>query len=203
MTAFVQVTGVAAPLMRANIDTDQITPGHTGMKVQKTGFAAGLFFNWRYLPDGSNNSAFVLNQAPYRDACFLVTGANFGCGSSREFAVWALRDFGIRAVIAPSFGAIFMSNCFMNGVLPIVLSEVSVNALAAEITPARAEITIDLQQCSVLSPSGRVYSFQIPALKRERMLEGLDAIDVTRKREPLISAFQKRDAAKRPWVYRV
>lgn len=203
MQPFVRVTGIAAPLMRTNVDTDQITPGHTGMKVQTTGFGAGLFFNWRYLAGGVENPDFVLNQPPYRQARFLVAGANFGCGSSREFAVWALRDFGIRAVIASSFGAIFTSNCYMNGVLPIVLDDPSVAAIAAEISADRAEMTVDLATSTLLSPAGVGHRFHVPALQRERLLEGLDAVDATRKRDALIAAFQASDAAVRPWIYAI
>lgn len=202
MTPFVSVSGVAAPLMRSNIDTDQITPGHTGMKVQKTGFGPGLFYNWRYLQDGRDNPDFILNQVPFRGACFLVTGANFGCGSSREFAVWALRDFGIRAVIASSFGPIFTANCFTNGLLPVVLDEASVNTLASEIAPEHAQMTVDLRESVITTPGGNRLEFRIPALQRERLLEGLDPIDATRKREALIARFQERDAERRPWVYR-
>lgn len=202
MTPFVKVGGVAAPLMRSNIDTDQITPGHTGMKVQKTGFGSGLFYNWRYLQDGHDNPDFILNQVPFRSACFLVTGANFGCGSSREFAVWALRDFGIRAVIASSFGPIFTANCFTNGLLPVVLDEASVNALASEIAPEHAQMTVDLRESVITTPAGNRLEFRIPALQRERLLEGLDPIDATRKREAVIARFQERDAERRPWVYR-
>lgn len=201
MKPFVRVEGVGAPLLRTNVDTDQITPGHTGMKVQKAGFGRGLFHNWRYLPGGADDPAFVLNQHPYREARFLVAGANFGCGSSREFAVWALRDFGIRAVIAPSFGAIFTANCFTNGFLPIVLEESSVNALAAELTPEHATMAVDLQESAVISPSGRLYPFHVPALQRERLLEGLDPISHTLKRESLILAFQQTDRQRRPWIY--
>jgi len=167
---FVSVTGVAAAVMRNNIDTDQITPGHTGMKVQKTGFGDGLFFNWRYLADGGENPDFLLNQAPFRDAKFLLAGVNFGCGSSREFAVWALRDFGIRAVIAPSFGAIFTSNCYMNGVAPIALDEAAVVAIAAEITPDTAVMTVDLAQQVIRSPGGTEYRFHVPDLQRRNLL---------------------------------
>jgi len=203
MKPFVQVTGVVAPLMRANIDTDQITPGHTGMKVESSGFGSGLFFNWRYLPDRSENPDFILNQPPYRGAKFLITGPNFGCGSSREFAVFALRDFGIRAVIAHGFGAIFTSNCYINGLLPISLDESIVNSIAAEISAENTEVTIDLDQSVVISPKGSRHPFYVPAIQRERLLEGLDAIDATRKREPAIAAFQAQDAQKRPWVYNV
>lgn len=201
MNPFVIESGVAAPLMRSNIDTDQITPGRAGMKVQKTGFAEGLFYNWRFAADGSENPDFILNQPPFRAARFLLSGENFGCGSSREFAVWALRDFGVRAVIAPSFGAIFTSNCFINGVLPIRLTENEISAIVAEISPQHAQITVDLEQSKVFSPNGGAFAFHVPALQREQLLEGLDAIDATRKREPVIAAFQARDAIKRPWVY--
>jgi 3-isopropylmalate/(R)-2-methylmalate dehydratase small subunit len=203
MQPFVTETGVCAALMRNNIDTDQITPGHTGMKVQKTGFGEGLFFNWRYLPDGGDNPDFVLNQGPFRDAKFLLAGANFGCGSSREFAVWALRDFGIRAVIAPSFGAIFTSNCYMNGVAPIILDEAAVSAIAGEIAPDHCTMTVDLVRQVILSPGGREHRFHIPDLQRERLVEGLDAIDATRKRDDQIAAFQAADRLRRPWVYAV
>lgn len=203
MTPFERVTGIAAPLMRPNVDTDQITPGHTGMKVQKSGFAAGLFYNWRYAADGSEDPDFILNQLPFRHASFLIAGDNFGCGSSREFAVWALRDFGIRAIVAPSFGAIFTSNCFMNGVAPIALGAEAVAAIAAQITPDRAEMTIDMRDQLVLAPDGAAHRFSLPALQRERLLEGLDAIDATLKRSALITAHQARDAARRPWVYAI
>jgi 3-isopropylmalate/(R)-2-methylmalate dehydratase small subunit len=201
MIPFVTVEGIAAPLLQANIDTDQITPGHTGMKVQKSGFAAGLFFNWRYLADGSANPSFVLNQPAYRGACFVVAGANFGCGSSREFAVWALRDFGIRAVLAPSFGAIFTANCYTNGLLPVTLPEQDIAAIAVAITPENPHLSVSLQNTVVVLPDGRAYPFKVPALQRERLLEGLDPIDHTRKRESLIAAFQEKDAALHPWVY--
>jgi 3-isopropylmalate/(R)-2-methylmalate dehydratase small subunit len=201
MIPFVTVEGIAAPLLQGNIDTDQITPGHTGMKVQKSGFAAGLFFNWRYLADGSANPSFVLNQPAYRGACFVVAGANFGCGSSREFAVWALRDFGIRAVLAPSFGAIFTANCYTNGLLPVTLPEQDIAAIAVAITPENPHLSVSLQNTVVVLPDGRAYPFKVPALQRERLLEGLDPIDHTRKRESLIAAFQEKDAALHPWVY--
>ena len=203
MQPFASETGVCAALMRNNIDTDQITPGHTGMKVQKTGFGEGLFFNWRYLPDGGDNPDFVLNQGPFRDTKFLLAGTNFGCGSSREFAVWALRDFGIRAVIAPSFGAIFTSNCYMNGVAPIILDEAAVSAIAGEIAPDHCTMTVDLVRQVILSPDGHEHRFHIPDLQRERLVEGLDAIDATRKRDDQIAAFQAADKLRRPWVYAV
>jgi 3-isopropylmalate/(R)-2-methylmalate dehydratase small subunit len=154
-----------------------------------------------HLADGSPNPDFILNQAAYQGASFIVSGANFGCGSSREFAVWALRDFGIRAVLAPSFGAIFTANCYTNGLLPITLPEPDIAAIGASITPASPRLAVSLQDCLVSAPDGRVYPFKVPALQRERLLEGLDPIDHTRKRENLIAAFQEKDAALRPWVY--
>lgn len=201
MEPFVSVTGPAAAIMRNNIDTDQITPGHTGMKVQKSGFGDGLFFNWRYLEDGSPNPDFILNQPPFNDAKFLLAGPNFGCGSSREFAVWALRDFGIRAVIAASFGAIFTSNCFMNGVAPIVLDEDAVIAIVDEIVPQSADLTVDMANQIIVTPSGKRYAFHLPEMQRERLLEGLDSIDLTLKRRDRIIAFQEVDKVLRPWVY--
>ncbi len=203
MTPFVRVTGIGAPLMLNNIDTDQITPGHQIMKVQKTGFGPGLFWNWRFLKEGVENPAFVLNQGPYRRATFLITGENFGCGSSREWSAWALRDFGIRAVISPSFGAIFTSNCFMNGMAPIVLNESVVAALAAQLTPDAAEMTVDIERSVIVSPNGDEFAFRLPEMQRERLLEGLDAIDATHRREPMIAEFQERDAQRRPWIYSV
>ena len=203
MTPFVQVTGTAAPLMRDNVDTDQITPGRTVMKVERSGFGAGLFYNWRYLEDGSENPDFVLNQARFREARFLITGSNFGCGSSRETAAWALRDFGIRAVIASSFGAIFKSNCFKNGVVPILLDGDTIVSIANAIAAGHEQLTVDLENGRVISPLGSRHAFHVPALQRELLLEGLDAIDAIRKRESLIADFQARDAVKRPWVYAV
>lgn len=201
MTPFVKLTGIAAPLLRNNVDTDQITPGRTVMKVATSGFGAGLFSNWRYREDGAENPDFVLNQRPFREARFLIAGSNFGCGSSRETAAWALRDFGIRAVIASSFGAIFTSNCFKNGVVPIVLDGQAVVSIADEIAGGHAELTVDLECGVVISPLGSRHPFHVPALQRELLLEGLDAIDAIGKRESLIADFQARDAVKRPWVY--
>ena len=203
MKPFVREVGVAAPILRNNIDTDQITPGFTGMKVQKTGFGDGLFYNWRFLGEGVENPDFILNREPFRHAKFLLAGDNFGCGSSREFAVWALRDFGIRAVIAPSFGSIFSSNCYINGLIPLNLSEENIVEIAGEVEQIGAEITVDLATGEVMSPSGRRYSFSVPAIKRDQLLEGLDAIDATLKREWMIAAFQTADAVKRPWIYAV
>jgi 3-isopropylmalate/(R)-2-methylmalate dehydratase small subunit len=201
MEAFKIIVGIAAPLLQANVDTDQIAPGRSMMKLDKAGAGVGLFANWRYDEGGAENPEFVLNRVPYRHAQFLIGGANFGCGSSREFAVWALRDFGIRAIIAPSFGAIFASNCYINGVVPVVLEASTVAAIGAELSEESNTLSVDLVNCRVLSPNGQVYPFNVPELQREMLLEGLDAIDLTLKRSIQIAEFQRLDALKRPWVY--
>ncbi|MET4575947.1 3-isopropylmalate dehydratase small subunit [Ottowia thiooxydans] len=202
MQPFLEITGVAAPLRLDNVDTDQITPGRVVTSaVGKSGFGNALFYNWRYSEDGSENAEFVLNREPYRRAKFLLAGANFGCGSSREIAVWAIRDFGIRAIIAPSFGSIFASNCYINGVLPITLDAAHVSSLAEAITAIKAQISVNLERQEIKSADGHVYAFHVPALQRERLLEGLDAIDATLKRNAAIAAFQTQDAVRRPWVY--
>lgn len=203
MKPFMRVEGIAAPLLLNNIDTDQITPGHQIIKLKESGFDIALFHNWRFLADGGENPDFVLNQQPFRDARFLLTGSNFGCGSSREWSAWALRDFGIRAVIAPSFSPIFAGNCFMNGLAPIVLPEEEVAAIAASVSPGRADIVVDLEACRITGVDGAAYVFSMPSVQRERLLEGLDAIDFTLKREAMIADFQASDVLRRPWIYSV
>lgn len=201
MDALTIVRGVAAPMLQVNVDTDQIAPGHAIMKMEKAGAGVGLFANWRYREDQSENPDFVLNQPPFRHASFLVAGANFGCGSSREFAAWALRDFGIRAVIAPSFGAIFASNCYINGILPLSLPERIVAEIGAEISETVNEMTIDLIATEVVSPAGHRHRFEVPELQREMLLEGLDAVGLTLRHADLIAEFQKSDRDRRPWIY--
>lgn len=201
MEAFTRVKGVAAPLLRANVDTDQITPGRVLMKLEKKGSSAGLFANWRLRADGSQDPDFILNQPPFDHATFLIGGENFGCGSSREIAVWALSDFGIRAIIAPSFGAIFMANCLANGLLPVTLARADVVALASEIGPGATEIEVDLEGQLVRSPRGAIFGFTLGHREREMLLTGLDAIDLTLSRAEDIDAFQHWDAKRRPWVY--
>lgn len=199
LTPFTRLTGIAASLLQNNIDTDQIIPGRELMKVQKEGFGKGLFAGLRYQASGAENPDFVLNREPFRKAQVLVAGENFGCGSSRETAAWALRDFGFRCLIAPSFGAIFTSNCFRTGLLPISLEPQVVQTIAAELADHGHLIAVDLQ-AGVLEVAS-TFAFQIPALQREMLLRGLDAVDFTLTFENDISDFQARDRVARPWIY--
>lgn len=205
MEKFTKITGIAAPLMRRNIDTDAIIPGKEDMKGAKSGYGKGLFGQWRYL-DGkrTENPDFVLNRSAYRNAVILLAGANFGCGSSRETAVWALKDFGIRCVIAPSFGSIFYSNCFKNGLLPVILPDKQVSELASQVEQGYDEglVTVNLESCSVIAPDGQTFPYTVNKLQRELLLEGLDAIDATLKFEHDINVFQEGDKLKRPWIYK-
>ncbi len=203
MEPFVVHEGIAAPLLRNNIDTDAIIPSREMKRVSKEGLGEGLFANWRYrdVDAREEDPDFVLNRGPWRHASVLLGGGNFGCGSSREHAVWALRDFGFRAVIAPGFGSIFRGNCVRNGILPVELADAEVAELAAA---AGAEpdrrIRIDLPQQTVTA-GGRRYRFDIAAADKTMLLEGLDPTDVTLKRDGEITAFRERDRAARPWIY--
>ncbi|GIK33611.1 MAG: 3-isopropylmalate dehydratase small subunit [Gammaproteobacteria bacterium] len=205
MEKFTRITAVAAPLLRINVDTDAIIPSREMKTVGKTGLAAGLFAGWRYQAPGSRdeNPDFVLNREPYRQARILLAGANFGCGSSREHAVWALQEWGMRSIIAPSFGAIFAGNCVRNGILPVVLDNALVEDLARQVEadPASRLLTVDLVDCTVTAPDGRRHAFAIAAADREMLLEGLDGIALTMKRDDEILAFQGRDRLRRPWIY--
>lgn len=198
------VTGVAAPLLRANIDTDTIIPSREMKHVSKEGLAEGLFAGWRYLSAEARdpNPEFVLNQSPYDTACILMAGRNFGCGSSREQAVWALKEWGIRSVIAPGFGAIFQSNCVRNGLLPVVLDEAAVDAIADAVqsNPLMNLVAVDLYSQHV-TMGERFWTFKIGSKDRLMLLEGLDAIAVTLKDEPEIAAFEVGDRHRRPWAY--
>lgn len=200
MTPFRRHEGVAAPLARANIDTDAIAPMRFLITTERKGMGRALFANWR-----DEDPDFVLSKAPWRDASILVAGPNFGCGSSREMAVWALADAGFRAVVAPSFGDIFETNCFKNGLLALALPEATVRDLLGQL--ARGEgggrMAIDLEACRLTQPNGSVVGFAIETMRREALLEGLDDIELTLKREADIAAFQARDRLRRPWVYDV
>lgn len=198
MDKFTQHIGIAAPLLRDNVDTDAIIPSREMKSVSKNGLADGLFAAWRYLDDTSKlaNPDFVLNQQPYSDASILLSGENFGCGSSREHAVWALKEFGIRAIIAESFGSIFYRNCIANGVLPITLGKTQIQALA---TAARIEI--DLAQQTVATDD-LSYQFEIQENKKTYLLEGLDAIALTLDLcGDDIQDFRLQDRKLRPWLY--
>lgn len=205
MEKFTTLTAIAAPLLRINVDTDAIIPSREMKKVAKTGLAEGLFAGWRYRAPGSReeNPEFVLNQPPYRRARVLLSGQNFGCGSSREHAVWALHEWGIRAVIAPSFGAIFQGNCVRNGILPVELDDAQIENLARQVSddPERNLVSVDLVGCVVTAPDGCRYPFAIAPADREMLLEGLDAIALTMRRDDEILAFQGRDRLRRPWIY--
>ena len=174
-------------------------------RVSKQGLGEGLFAGWRYIsPDSrEENPEFILNQEPFRRARIILAGANFGCGSSREHAVWALYEWGIRCIIAPSFGAIFQSNCMRNGILPVVLDDAIIERLAEQVlrNPAEALISVDLERCKLTAPDGQQYDFDIPPGDRHMLLEGLDAIAATLRHDEDILEFQARDRLRRPWVY--
>ncbi|MFN2288290.1 MAG: 3-isopropylmalate dehydratase small subunit, partial [Chromatocurvus sp.] len=185
MQKFHQHRGVAAPLMRNNVDTDAIIPSREMKRVSRTGLGDGLFAAWRYtLPGGREpDPAFILNQAAYRNTSILLSGSNFGCGSSREHAVWALSEYGIRAIIASSFGSIFYSNCIRNGVLPIVLPEAEVESLAADVErdPQARRLLIDLPAERVITVDDGSFTFPIQPAQKHMLLEGLDGIALTQQ----------------------
>ena len=201
---FNKLTAIAAPIMRANIDTDIIIRIErlVGNSVRGT-LGRWAFGSLRYLADGSENPDFILNREPYRQAEILITGPNFGCGSSREGAVWSLQEMGIRALIGSGFGDIFFANCFQNGILPIVVDEKIVGALATEVqaTQGAGRISIDLDSQTITSPSGKQHTFEIDPRRREGLLQGLDEVALTLLRDDEIRAFQAADRAARPWIY--
>jgi 3-isopropylmalate/(R)-2-methylmalate dehydratase small subunit len=201
MDKFVKLTGVAAPLPVVNIDTDMIIPKDYLKTIKRTGLGTGLFAEARYKEDGSENPDFVLNKPAYRDAQILVAGDNFGCGSSREHAPWALLDFGIRCVISTSFADIFYNNCFKNGILPIVVSPENLEKLMDDASRgSNAVLTVDLEAQEITGPDGGKISFEIDAFKRHCMLNGLDDIGLTLEKASSISNFEKSNAAQRPWA---
>lgn len=185
MKAFTKHTGLVAPLDRANVDTDQIIPKQFLKRIERTGFGQFLFYDWRYLPDGRENPDFVLNDPRYQRASILVAGKNFGCGSSREHAPWALGEFGFRVIIAPSFADIFANNCFKNGMLPIVLDEATVKELMR-----RPKLTVNLETQMITDESGLSIPFEVNEFQRYCLLEGLDDIGLTLKHEDAISAYE-------------
>jgi 3-isopropylmalate/(R)-2-methylmalate dehydratase small subunit len=200
MDPFTTLSGVAAPLPAANVDTDQIIPKQFLSTVERAGLARGLFHDMRFAPDGSPNPDFVLNKPAYAGASILITGPNFGCGSSREHAPWALLDHGIRCVIAASFADIFFNNCFKNGVLPLVLPEDEVRELMAQAAGHNARFDIDLERQTLTAPSGRVHAFAIDPGRKRAMLLGLDEIGETLTHAPAIAAFEERRRLSSPWL---
>jgi 3-isopropylmalate/(R)-2-methylmalate dehydratase small subunit len=193
---FTVVRGVAAPLMRPDVDTDVLAPAHGGRGDP----ARSCFAPIRYLPDGREDPSFVLNQGPFRGAPILLAGHNFGCGSSRENAVWSLQALGIRCVIAPSFGDIFFGNCFQNGLLPIVLEAQTLDWLAEE-AAAGTPMVVDLRSSALTSPGGTTIPFAVNPTRREQLLDGLDDLTLGLRRLDLVRAFQAADRQRRPWIY--
>jgi 3-isopropylmalate/(R)-2-methylmalate dehydratase small subunit len=201
MQAFTTLTGIAAPLPKANVDTDQIIPARFLKSIERTGFGKNLFANFRYTPDGSENPDFVLNQEPYRKAEVLIAFENFGCGSSREHAPWALLDFGIRCVIAPDFADIFHNNSFKNGVLPVKLPRAVCEQLIEDARMGEnARITVDLEREVVVRPNGEEIPFKIDPLRRHLLLNGLDDIGQTLQHAPAIDAYEAKQKTAQPWL---
>jgi 3-isopropylmalate/(R)-2-methylmalate dehydratase small subunit len=198
------VRGIAAPMLRANVDTDAIAPSRVRVtSLAKSGYAKALFANWRFDAEGREVPDFILNAEPYRHACILVAGPNFGCGSSRETAVWALRQSGFRVVIAPSFGAIFEANCHRNGLLPLALPAAGHQELTAEIFESQhqPEAEVDLELCQVKAVHGRAHQFSVAEHGRRLLLEGLDTIGETLLLADRIEQFRAGDRIERPWIY--
>ena len=201
MEKFTQLTGVAAPLPLINVDTDMIIPKQFLKTIKRSGLGRNLFDEMRYDTQGNEIPDFVLNRPAYRDAQILVAGENFGCGSSREHAPWALLDFGIRAVIAPSYADIFFNNCFKNGILPIVLPQEEVDALMKDAEKgANARMTIDLEAQTVTSSDGRVFHFEVDPFRKHCLLNGLDDIGLSLEKAAFIESFEAKSAQSRPWV---
>ena len=212
MKAFTQHTGLVAPLDRANVDTDQNIPKQFLKSIKRTGFGPNLFDEWRYLDVGQPyqdnskrplNEEFVLNHARYQGASVLLARENFGCGSSREHAPWALDEYGFRSVIAPSFADIFFNNSFKNGLLPIILSDEEVDELFKQVEANPGyQLTIDLQAQAVTRPDGKVLHFEIDAFRKHCLLNGFDDIGLTLQDSDAIKAFEQKHRAGQPWLFR-
>lgn len=211
MQAFVKLEGLVVPLDRANVDTDAIIPKQFLKSIKRSGFGPNAFDEWRYLDQGEPgkdntgrplNPDFVLNKARYQGASILLTRENFGCGSSREHAPWALLDYGFRCIIAPSYADIFYNNCFKNGILPIVLDAEEVDALFNEVEASVGyQLLIDLEQQVVVSPTGRSFSFEIDAFRKHCLINGLDDIGLTLQKVDLIKAFETKHKTTQPWLF--
>ena len=202
MDKFTQLTGVAAPLDMMNVDTDMIIPKQYLKTIKRTGLGTALFAEMRYDDAGKEKDDFVLNQPAWRGAQILVSGDNFGCGSSREHAPWALLDFGIRCVIAPSFADIFFNNCFKNGILPIALPKADVDALMDDArNGANATMTVDLESQTIARPDGGVVSFDVEPFRKHCLLEGLDDIGLTMQKADAIGSYEGRQRLEQPWLW--
>ncbi|CEN56035.1 3-isopropylmalate dehydratase small subunit [Candidatus Methylopumilus turicensis] len=211
MQAFTQLNGLVVPLDRANVDTDAIIPKQFLKSIKRSGFGPNAFDEWRYLDHGEPgmdnsqrkiNPDFVLNKPRYQGASILLARENFGCGSSREHAPWALEDYGFRVIIAPSFADIFYNNCFKNGMLPIVLSADDVDALFKETEASEGyKLNIDLSEQSITSPNGKSYKFDVDAFRKHCLLNGLDDIGLTMQHQDAIKAFETKHQAAQPWLF--
>ena len=202
MQAFTILTGLVAPLDRVNVDTDQIIPKQFLKTIKRTGLREGLFYDWRKQKDGSQDPMFFLNQPRFQGATILLTRDNFGCGSSREHAPWALLDQGFRCVIASSFADIFYNNCFQNGILPIVLKADEVLATMKDVlaTPGY-QLTVDLEKQTVATPSGASYCFEIDPFRKDCLYRGLDSIGLTLQHEASIASYETRRKSEAPWLF--
>ncbi|MEO1719017.1 MAG: 3-isopropylmalate dehydratase small subunit [Pseudomonadota bacterium] len=201
MDKFTTLTGVAAPLPMNNVDTDAIIPKQFLKTIKRTGLGANLFHEHRFNEDGSEKEDFVLNQPAYRNAEILVAGENFGCGSSREHAPWALKDFGIRCVISESFADIFYNNCFKNGILPIKVSAEDLEKLMDDASRGQnARLTVDLENQVITGPDGGTLKFEMDAFRKHCLLNGLDDIGLTEQKSDAIDAFEAKADAERPWA---
>ena len=202
MQPFTKLTAIAAPLPMMNVDTDKIIPAKWLKTIQRTGLGSALFEAMRYLEDGSEHPEFVLNREPWRNAQILIAGDNFGCGSSREHAPWALLDFGIRCVIAPSFADIFYNNCFKNGILPIKVSKEIIAKLMDDASRgSNAVIEVDLEKQEIKGPDGGTVRFEIDAFRKHCLLNGLDDIGLTMEKKSEIDDFERRQREDQPWLH--
>ncbi len=202
MDAFTTLTGIVAPLDRVNVDTDQIIPKQYLKTIKRTGLREGLFSDWRYASDGNPQDGFVLNQPRYDGASILLARDNFGCGSSREHAPWALLDYGFRCVIAPSFADIFFNNCFKNGMLPVVLTNAEVDQLFTEVEPQPGyQLSVDLAAQTVTTPDGTSFHFDVDPFRKDCLLNGLDEIGLTLQNEADITAYEQRRKNEAPWLF--
>lgn len=202
MHAFTTLTGLVAPLDRVDVDTDQIIPKQFLKTIKRTGLREGLFYDWRRRKDGSQDPEFFLNQPRYQQASILLTRDNFGCGSSREHAPWALLDQGFRCVIAPSFADIFYNNCFQNGILPVVLKAEEVLSIMKEVLATEGyQLTVDLGKQTVLTPGGTMYRFDIDPFRKDCLYRGLDSIGLTLQHEAAITGYEQRRKDETPWLF--
>jgi 3-isopropylmalate/(R)-2-methylmalate dehydratase small subunit len=204
MESFTTLTGLVAPVNRTNVNTDEITPARFLKTIRRTGFARALFANWRYLggDDSTPNPDFVLNQPRYQGASILLAGDNFGCGSSREHAPWAIREYGFRCLIAPSFADIFYNNCFNNSILPATLDEATIEELFAEVEATEGyTLAVDLAAQTITTPGGRVLHFDIDGFRKSSLLQGLDNVGWTLSHGDEIAAYEERRMKEVPWVF--